>query len=169
MSDHNQKIEQAIEDVQSGKFSSFRQAAFSQNVSHSSVSYRVQGRPTRAEIHHPQSRLSKQQEDLLLRWTGDLQRQGLSPNHATLRAIVIAMLAENGDERPLGKHWAERFLKRHKILQTGRSTVTEISRVTALDEDLIREFFDRVKSEIDEYDLDPEDITNMDEKGFQMG
>ena len=79
------------------------------------------------------------------------------------------MLRENGDSNPLGQCWITRFLRRIPDLQTSKSKPIDIKRLTALTPDLISSFFEQISYLRTKYKIDPCNIYNMDETGFQRG
>jgi Tc5 transposase DNA-binding domain len=84
------------------------------------------------------------QEEILTKWLEDLQRQILPLNHTTLRELVVQLLHENDDFKPLGQHWTTRFLERHPSLHTSHGTPMDIQRLLALDSNIITTYFNKV-------------------------
>ena len=76
-----------------------------------------------------------------IKWLEDLQRQILPLNHTTLRELVVQLLHENDDFKPLGQHWTTRFLERHPSLQTSHGRPMDIQRLLALDPNIITTYF----------------------------
>jgi hypothetical protein len=169
MGNQEEKIQQALEDVESKKFSSYAQAAAFYSIPYSTLTARARGRPDGKQQHFSQQRLHPAQEELLLCWLRDLQRQGLCPNHSTFRYIVTQLLLENGIQEPLGKHWIQRFKKRHSVIVTGRTQAMEMKRLTALDTTTVTAFYDQISTLRELHNIELCDISNMDEKGFQLG
>ena len=66
---------------------------------------------------------------------------------------------------PLGQYWIQRFLKRHPELQTTLTRSIEHSRIKYVSEELIKNFFIKLKQLIDKWDIRPENIYNHDETG----
>ena len=49
-------------------------------------------------------RVTPAQEEVLVKWLEDLQRQILPLNHTTLRELVVQLLHKNDDFKPLRQH-----------------------------------------------------------------
>jgi hypothetical protein len=79
------------------------------------------------------------------------------------------MLEENDDHRPLGKNWTTKFLQRHPELSITRGRTMDINRLTSLDQNIIETFFTKLSELRAQYNIESDDLYNMDEKGFQMG
>lgn len=79
------------------------------------------------------------------------------------------LLRNKGDLRPLGKHFITCFIRRHSELKSGFSQALDAKRASALDIDIARSFFAEVRKLKAKYNVEIEDIYNMDETGFQMG
>ena len=69
----------------------------------------------------------------------------------------------------LGMNWVSRFLKRHPQLQTIPSRVIEASRIREASPNILNKWFTEYKRKIDELNVVPENIYNMDETGFNIG
>lgn len=169
MSDHEHSIQNASNDVDLGLFSSIRKAADYYGIPKSTVAYRRAGRDSVAKTDRKSQRLSNEEERILIRHLQDLQHQNLCLNYAQIRALVVELLRDKGDERPLGKNYITRLITRYPQLQGGKARVMDISRLSALDPSVIERFFAEFGRLRTEYDVEIEDIYNMDETGFQMG
>jgi len=69
----------------------------------------------------------------------------------------------------VGKTWYKRFLSRHPALSAMYSRSLDNSRALNNDPRIIREYFRILKEVIAEFKIKPENIYNMDEKGFLLG
>jgi hypothetical protein len=70
---------------------------------------------------------------------------------------------------PLGQHFITRFISRHSELKGGRNRTMDAKRMSALDTEIVEAFFldfERLKAK---YNVEIDDIYNVDETGFQMG
>nr|POE44882.1 hypothetical protein CFP56_78934 [Quercus suber] len=112
-----------------------------------------------------QQLLSQQQEKSLVEYINKLSEQGLPPTPS----MVNHFAADIVGKLP-GKNWSSRFLKRWqnqlesrylKPLDAVRKKVDSMAEYKA--------YFDLIKAKIDQYDVVPENIYNMDEKGFLLG
>ena len=69
----------------------------------------------------------------------------------------------------IGKNWYKRFLSRHPALSAMYSRSLDNSRALNNDPKIIRHYFQILKEAIGEFKIKPENIYNMDEKGFLLG
>ena len=69
----------------------------------------------------------------------------------------------------VGKNWYKRFLSRHPALSAMYSRSLDNSRALNNNPRIIREYFQVLKTAIDEFKIKPQNIYNMDEKGFLLG
>jgi hypothetical protein len=63
-----------------------------------------------------QDRLTKCEEEVLVRWISDQQRHLVAPNIESCPEIVTVMLITKGDFQLLGKYGLTQFLRRHSEL-----------------------------------------------------
>ncbi|KAL1729300.1 hypothetical protein EV714DRAFT_191453, partial [Schizophyllum commune] len=68
-----------------------------------------------------------------------------------------------------GDNWYRGFLARHPQLKTKLSRPLEKCRAQALNKVTVERFFALLAQVIEEFNIDPRDIFNMDEKGIQLG
>jgi DDE superfamily endonuclease len=169
MSNKEQSIQRALNDLDLGLFSSIRKAAAYYHVPKSTLAYRRQGRDSIAALDRTSQRLSKEEEKVLVQYIRDLQRQNQCPNRAQIRCIIQKMLQEKGDFDLLGKHYISRFISRHSTLKSAKSRKLNVKRASALDSATIERFFSEFEWLRSEYNIESEDIYNMDETGFQIG
>jgi hypothetical protein len=83
--------------------------------------------------------------------------------------MAIDMLVDKEDLIPLGLNWQGAFLSRHPELKSKFIPPLDKERATTQDPDVFARYFALFWSIIDKYDIYPEDIHNMDEKGFMQG
>jgi hypothetical protein len=143
---------------------SIRAAAEQYGVSRSRLTARYNGRKTRIEAHAGQQKLSPPQEHVLSNWIRVVGERGIPVSLGTLAAYASTILAE-----PLSESWALRFRARHPELKARWSTGLECCRARALNRTHVTGFFDILTEVIAKYNIVPENIYNMDEKGIQMG
>jgi hypothetical protein len=169
MSNKEERIQEALDDFRSGRFQSISQSAAFHDVPRSTLNHRNRGRDSLTKADRSQQRLTNEQERVVVQWIRDLQRQYLNLNYIRIREVVVQLLRQNGDHRPLGKHWITNFQKRHPGLSGGYTKAMEMKRLTALSIDVINPFFDEVETLQAQYNVPRGNILNMDEKGFHMG
>lgn len=71
--------------------------------------------------------------------------------------------------KPVGKHWAERFVTRSAELKTAFNRAKDRQRILQEDPAVIGAWFKLVKETKDKYGVHNDDVHNFDETGFQMG
>ena len=71
--------------------------------------------------------------------------------------------------REVGESWVQRFKKRHPELKVKWTQTLEKCRAQAVNPKLISEFYDVLENVLVEFNIPPENIYNMDEKGIQLG
>ena len=79
------------------------------------------------------------------------------------------LLKAKNDKEELGVHWQQQFLSRFPELKTKYINGLDKNRFSAQDPFIISEWFNlfaRIKAE---FNIDPSDIYNIDEKGFMVG
>src|SRR5438552_6191067 len=69
----------------------------------------------------------------------------------------------------IGEQWVKRFMNRHPELESLIAEQIEAARIQETSRPVLEKWFDDVKSIIDEYNIQPRDIYNMDETGFSIG
>ncbi|KAJ3534000.1 hypothetical protein NM688_g7200 [Phlebia brevispora] len=143
---------------------SLRQAAQIYRVSHSTLTARFHGRPTCRQAHEHERKLSQIQENVLVAWIKVVGRRGI-PFSPQLVQDYASELAEE----PVGDSWVRRFAQRHPDLKLSWTTNLEQCRARALNRHLVQEYFHLIHELILKYNLTPENIYNMDEKGIMLG
>jgi helix-turn-helix, Psq domain len=88
MSNKEQSIQRALNDVELDLSGSVRKAASHYPVIKSTLAHRRQGRDSIAILDRTSQRLSKEEEKVLLHYIRDLQRQNQCPNQAQIRRII---------------------------------------------------------------------------------
>ena len=126
MANQADRIAQALQSLENHQFRSRRQAAIHFRVPLSTLCHRANGR---GEIDLSSQHLTNAQEEVVLQWIKDLQRQFMPPTYDQVRYIVARL----HNFRPLGKHWITRFKARHPELETSRARVIEIQRLQGAD------------------------------------
>jgi hypothetical protein len=90
-------------------------------------------------------------------------------NYTQLTKIAEKLAHENDPSRPLGKNWVSRFIKRSPTLNHGRSQPLAKDRILSMIPSQIEGWFRDFQDVVQLYNIDTQDIWNMDEIGFQMG
>lgn len=163
MDDREVAIQSAIADLNSGVFTSQRQAARAYGIPRSTLQGRLEGRTNRVAAHHHQQRLTPEQEDFIVQWILEEESRVQPPSHARVREMATRVLRMNGDHEPLGKLWISNFLSRQPRVASIVGRSTEAPRAEAASPAKIRAFlelFERIRIELN---IRLEDIRNMDQ------
>ncbi|GJE90483.1 DDE-domain-containing protein [Phanerochaete sordida] len=143
---------------------SLRQAAKIYDVSRTTLTERRKGRKTRKEAHASEANLSSAQEEMLVSWIKVLGHRRIPMTPTVLRDYASKLAL-----RPVGMVWVRRFLKRHPDVKVRWTTGLESCRAQALNRHAVSGYFDIIYDLIVRYDIPPENIYNMDEKGLLLG
>jgi hypothetical protein len=143
---------------------SFRRAAQDFQVPSSTLNDRFHGIQDRKESHSSQRRLSIAHEEILVAWIVEMGRRGV-PLQA--RAVAERASAIAGVE--VSESWVRRFRTRHPEIRARWTTGLEKCRAMALNPKAVESFYETLKELIEEHNIPPENIYNMDEKGIQLG
>jgi len=176
----NQRIQEAIAGVISGQYKDCAEAARILKAPYSTVRHRVNGRQTRVQSHEDQQLLSEEEETELARWIRQLTVQGYPPKPYAVREMAQAIQTRRviGINDPsithvaydeIGEQWVKRFMSRHPDLDSLIAEQIEAARIKETSRPVLEKWFTDVKSIIDEFNIEPQDIYNMDETGFSIG
>ncbi|KAG6990217.1 Pogo transposable element with ZNF domain [Fusarium oxysporum f. sp. conglutinans] len=106
-------------------------------------------------------------EDRLVRWLLRQESLGYALTHSQLRSCVEALLRQQGDNKPLGKHWTTRFVKHHSKLSTKLGKRQEAARFDGFTPKAVNWYFDIRENEYGW--IKPENTVNVDEGGIMAG
>ncbi|KAM5529027.1 transposase [Fusarium oxysporum f. sp. phaseoli] len=143
------------------------EASQKRGVPQSTLSGRLSGQASRNERIQAHQRISKSQEETLIRWVLRQESLGYALSHSQLRACVQAILKQQGDNKPLGKHWTTRFVKRHLQLSTKLGKRQEAARFDGFTPKAANWYFDIRETEYGW--IKPENTVNVDEGGIMAG
>jgi Tc5 transposase DNA-binding domain len=99
------------------KYASIRAAAAAHCLSHATLARRLNDGRSCHTGHEPQQLLSTIQEDIVIQWVLNLERQGHAPSHSQLREMTVRISTHSGGPIKVDGHWISRFLKRHPNLR----------------------------------------------------
>ncbi|KAH7551114.1 hypothetical protein BM1_09988 [Bipolaris maydis] len=106
----------AVQAYRTGQFKSIRRAAAAYNVHHQQISRRLQGITFRPTTQPNRQKLTKSEEQTIVRYILNLDSRGFAP-----RLCEVADMAEKllrvRDGQPLGKNWAERFVSLRETIK----------------------------------------------------
>jgi hypothetical protein len=156
----------AIESLKPGEKFSYRQIAAKYQCNRTTLARRHQGvqASCRTKAENQQA-LHPQQEKELLRYIERLTRQGLPPSRPMIRRF-----ASDITKKELGIGWVNRFVQRYDVHLISR-WVTGIDRARHQADSISKYslYFELLLSKLSQYNLEPHNIYNMDEKGCMLG
>jgi hypothetical protein len=159
----------AIEAIQTSKRKlSRRNAAKLYNVPHSTLCDRMNGITSRSDVKPNCLKLTKLEEETIVRHIFDRDSRGFSPRLADVEDMANYLLEARGGKR-VGKRWAERFVARRPELKTRFNRAYDFQRALCEDPELIGNWFRLVENMRTKYGVVDSDIYNFDETGFMMG
>ncbi|RKK57131.1 hypothetical protein BFJ69_g17557 [Fusarium oxysporum] len=156
----------AIFDITEGSLSQY-QASDKYGVPQPVLPKGLSGQKIRKESTHPHQRVSTSQEDRLVRWLLRQESLGYALTHSQLRSCVEALLRQQGDNKPLGKNWTARLIKRHSKLSTKLGERQEAARFDGFTPKAVNWYFDIRENEYGW--IKPENTVNVDEGGIMAG
>jgi hypothetical protein len=135
-------------------------------VARSTLTRRYKGiSTTRERKAVNQQALHPQQATELLRYIEALTRRGLPPTRAMIRNSGSRIAG-----RQLGQNWTDRFVKKHHIkLISKYAPGIDRTRFSADKWYKYKAYLDLIGSKFQEYDIQPDCMYNMDEKGIMLG
>jgi hypothetical protein len=113
-------------------------------------------------------KLTRTEEQTIVQYIHHLDVRGFAPRLCEVEDMVNKLLnVRNGE--PVGKHWATRFVARQNALKMAFNRPKDKQRRLQEDPAVIGPWFTLVAKTIAKYGVQPKDIHNFDETGFQMG
>ncbi|KAF1361313.1 hypothetical protein EJ07DRAFT_111794 [Lizonia empirigonia] len=147
----------AIELLEPGEQFSYTKIAATYGCSRSALSQRHQGVSTSCSTKaQNQQALHPQQEQELLRYIERLTRQGLPPTRPMIRRFASEIARSE-----LGVHWVD--------LISRWATGIDRSRHQADSQSKYSLYFELLGGKLSQYDIEPCNMYNMDEKGCMLG
>jgi hypothetical protein len=159
-------IDKAIGFLKSSESENISGAARKFNVNRSTLSKRFRGKTrSTAQGYQTQQLLTRKQELMLVKQINKLSEWCLPPTPSMVRAWAAALCGTAP-----GKNWAGAFGVRHKDeLDCKYLNTIDLERHKADSEHSYRQYFAVLKEKIVQYNIQPHNCYNMDEKGFLIG
>jgi hypothetical protein len=142
MHSHEESIQAAIADLNSGVFKTQRAAAKAYKVPRSTLQSRLAGCVPHAIAHSNQQRLSPAQEQLLVNWILDEDSRAQPPSHARVREIALRIASAGGDTQPIGTKWVSHFIARNPRVASIVGRSIEAPRAATASPEVIRAFLE---------------------------
>ena len=158
----------AMEAAQMSNKMSVRRAAKLYNVPESTLRARISGRPSRSDTRTNCHKLTKVEEQVIVRNILEMDSRGFAPRLAGVEDMANFILESRGGKR-VGKLWAHRFVQRRPDLKTRFNRVYDFQRALCENPELIGAWFRLVHNIRTKYGVLDCDFYNFDETGFVMG
>ena len=159
-------IQEAIEEIESrepGDEFSYQAIAKKYGVGRMTLMRRHKGETETYGLR--KSSLHPQHEAELVRYIETLTERRLPPTRTMIQQFASQLAG-----KPVSESWVSRFLRRHPnhlISRSGKAMAKE--RTKADSGAKYNLYFKLLHEKIEEYNIQPTHIFNMDEKGFQLG
>jgi len=147
-------IANAINAIRDGQVRSVRAAARAYGIPRSTLQDRLHGATDHSMASETTQKLTSEQEKCLVEWIKELEAQGKAPSHTMVREMACKII----DSETLGKHWVERFLKRHPEITSCIGVPLESSRASNSTHDIVAEHFRRVRTLIRSHNILSDDM-----------
>jgi helix-turn-helix, Psq domain len=134
------RIIMAMEAIRTSKKMSRRAAAKLYNIPESTLRDRLAGRSSRLETRPNSHKLTKIEEEVIVRYILDMDTRGFAPRLAGVEDMANYILKSHGGQR-VGKLWAHRFAQRCPELKTRLNRVYDFQRALCEDPELIGAWF----------------------------
>ena len=159
----------AIEAIESSEPKlSQRRAAKLYDVPQSTLNHRIRNRPRRETTRVNSHKLNLIEEQTLLQYILDQDTRGFPLRLAGVEDMANLLLASRGG-KPVGKHWAKRFINAQPSLKTKFSRPYDYQRALQEDPEVLSKWFALLHNMMAKYGIQEEDLYNFDETGFMMG
>jgi len=173
-------VDAALRDYRAKLFPSLNAAAKAHGVPESTLRAHKNGRVSRPQAREAQQLLSASEEKALVRWIIDLSRSGFPPRKTRVKDMAEELRKQRligiNDASielvsypPIGARWVDRFIQRHSGLKTVFARQIDAARLKETKREVLQQWFQTIKDTICEYNVQVEDIYNMDETGFAIG
>jgi len=158
----------AFQAIQQNPKLSIRRVAKIYQVDNRRLGERLRGIPPRRDISANSRKLTNLEESVLIERILELDSKGYPPRLYIVEDMANRII-ELRDGKRVGPRWAANFVRRQPELQTRFQRKYDYQRAKCEDPDVIRGWFELVKSTIAKYAIQESDIYNFDETGFMMG
>ena len=157
----------ALQGLEDGTYTSLREASCATGTPRKTLGDRFNGGLSHHEAQVNKQSLSPDEEAALVSWIDRLSCTGNPVHHQFLHELALEIRrphleSEHLPPQPLGKHWVSRFLNRNPLLQSRLASSIEGAR-KAITEEQIQDWFANFQRVVDENNILPENIYNMDE------
>lgn len=113
-------------------------------------------------------KLHPKQEEALARWILQMGAWGWRPRVSQIRFMATELLRKNENGEDLGVNWVQKFLSRHPELASMFSQPRDKEHPLTYDQGKLTSWFQLYLEVLEQYGFQPEDVWNVEEKGFAM-
>jgi Tc5 transposase DNA-binding domain/DDE superfamily endonuclease len=156
----------AIESLGLGESINYAKIAKEYRANRSTLSrrHRAKTQPRKVKAIN-QQRLSPQQEQELIRYIKKLTERGLPPTRQMIQNFAASIARTS-----VSISWVDQFIKRNSTELISRwTTGIDSNRHKADSEAKYRLYFQLLQQKVSQYNIEPRNTYNMDEKGFLLG
>ncbi|KAJ3454606.1 hypothetical protein MRS44_013206 [Fusarium solani] len=144
-------------------------SAAAHGIPRSTLRSRLQGCTNIHKAMEPFQRLSKEQEEDLVRWILQEEATGRAPSKAHIQGFAQLVVSVAGEEEPIGHNWVDRFLDRHEDVKMKLSRSIEACRTYSTTKEKLEEHIDRVSYGVQSLGIQNDNTYNVDEHGLAEG
>ena len=155
-------------EIESAKRMSIKNASQTFRVPRTTLSDRIQGKPSRRECTPNSSILTINEEEALIKYILDRDDRGFGLKLAGVEDMANMLLQTRGAPR-VGSRWAQRFVQRKEELKPRYSRSYDFQRALCEDPNAINAWFRSVWNMKAKYGIADCDLYNFDETGFMIG
>jgi len=168
---YEERVQAALLALSHGQFKDIKAAAAHHSIPYTTLYNRKHGRKSRSEAFKDLQALPPEAEEVLVRHIGKQANFGFPVTPQELKHLAEQLLRQHtyNNDAKLGRNWVATFRQRHPDLRSYYSRVMDAQRVRAGDPKVVEAYFDLLAQTIQEYNIVPENIYNMDETGFLIG
>jgi hypothetical protein len=151
--------------------SSLRHAAENGNVPRTTLQHRARGRRSLLEKAQSQQYLRPSGETALVRFLVHQDALGQPVRVKHVRSIAFSLacsrVVADRPSKPPGKNWSQSFCKRHpNVLKAGKSSAMDWNRFDIYEK--VVQWFDAIAGVLQNPEVLPENVYNMDETGVML-
>ena len=168
------KIRQALEE-RARLNTSFEDLHHKYGIPRSTLCDRAGCVESREKSHKDYQALTPALEDAMVKWALRMDSQEFPPRLDLFKATAEKLFHDTNASEPnatpqvLGRNWLRGFLNRHPNVSARYSTPMDHQRAFANHPGPIKDYFKKLKAVISKYQIQEENMWNMDEKGFILG
>jgi hypothetical protein len=167
----DEKVKWAMRGLAAQRWLTPYAAAKALGMSRKTLERRMSGGKSRTQAREVQQMLTKSEEKVLGKWITHLTATGHPARHEFIRDMAEEIRRRRGIQEdivglPLGVTWVQRFIKRNPHLKTVISRSIEAARIKEVTSEVVSNFFDALKTCMDDYQITMENVYNMDETGI---